>query len=408
MKKFLIGAATAAHQVEGNNIYSDCWAQEQMNYSSFKEPSLACVDHYNRCEEDIRLLAEAGLNAYRFSIEWARIEPREGEFSEEEIGHYRKVLECCRQYDIEPIVTLHHFSSPKWLISRGGWESENTVDYFVRYVKFVIARLGNFMHYVCTINEANMGVLIAAAAKRLKNSLQIGLNTAEFQERTALIERENQTVFGVKNPAVFLSMRSKAGDNVIIKAHQKAREAIKEIVPSLQVGLTLSLHDVQAEEGGETLAEEEWEREFLHYAPFLKEDDFIGVQNYTRTVMGKDGALPGIGKTTQMGYEIYPEALENVVRRVYHALKIPVLVTENGIAADDDSLRCEFIDKAFSGLKNCLADGIPIKGYLHWSLLDNFEWQKGYCMKFGLIGVDRSTKERLPKRSLFHLGKKKI
>ena len=93
---------------------------------------------------------------------------------------------------------------------------------------------------------------------------------------------------------------------------------------------------------------------------------------------------------------------------MYHALKIPVLVTENGIAAADDSLRCEFIDKAFAGVKNCLADGIPIKGYLHWSLLDNFEWQKGYCMKFGLIGVDRSTQERLPKRSLFHLGKKKI
>ena len=129
-RKFLIGAATAAHQVEGNNVNSDCWAMEQMEFTSYNEPSLDAVDHYNRYAEDIRLLVEAGLNAYRFSIEWARVEPEPGVFSEQEIRHYRDVLACCHANGVEPIVTMHHFSSPKWLIQQGGWEAEETIEKF--------------------------------------------------------------------------------------------------------------------------------------------------------------------------------------------------------------------------------------------------------------------------------------
>ena len=131
-KEFLLGASTAAHQVEGNNRYSDLWAQEQMEHSSFAEPSNDAVDHYHRYEEDIALLAGAGLNAYRFSIEWARVEPQEGCFDESELEHYRKVIRCCREHGVEPVVTLHHFSSPKWLIERGGWEAESDASRAVR------------------------------------------------------------------------------------------------------------------------------------------------------------------------------------------------------------------------------------------------------------------------------------
>ena len=151
--KFLLGAATAAHQVEGNNIYSDFWALEQMENSSYKEPSLDAVDHYHRYEEDIRLLKEAGLNAFRFSIEWARIEPVKGKYEEAEIEHYRKILDCCHENGIVPVVTMHHFSSPKWLVSEGGWENEKTVGYFADYCRYVAERLGSRMEYVCTINE---------------------------------------------------------------------------------------------------------------------------------------------------------------------------------------------------------------------------------------------------------------
>ena len=156
-KGFFIGAATAAHQVEGNNTNSDYWAQEQLPHSSFTEPSGIACDHYHRYEEDIKLLADAGLNAYRFSIEWARVEPEEGKFDPEAIEHYRKVIACCKAQGVEPIATLLHFTSPKWLICKGGWEAESTVEDFKKYVTYVMEQLGSELRYVCTINEANMG-----------------------------------------------------------------------------------------------------------------------------------------------------------------------------------------------------------------------------------------------------------
>ena len=165
---FLVGAATAAHQVEGNNIHSDYWAMEHMKYGNFNEPSLDAVDHYNRYEEDIKMVAEAGLNAYRFSIEWARIEPKQGVYDENEIEHYRKVLTCCRENGVEPIVTMMHFTSPKWLIENGGWENEATVEAFKNYCQYVTEQLGDLMHYVCTINEANMGIQVAAISARYR------------------------------------------------------------------------------------------------------------------------------------------------------------------------------------------------------------------------------------------------
>ena len=167
-KGFLIGASTAAHQVEGNNIHSDYWAQEQMPHSSFTEPSGIACDHYNRYEEDIRLMAQAGLNAYRFSVEWARIEPEEGQFDEKEIEHYRKVIRCCRKNGVEPMVTLMHFTSPVWLIKKGGWEAESTIEYFRRYAAYVTEKLGDEIKYICTINEANMGLQLAAISKRFQ------------------------------------------------------------------------------------------------------------------------------------------------------------------------------------------------------------------------------------------------
>lgn len=163
---FLLGAATAAHQVEGNNIHSGFWQLEQMEYGGFTEPSGDAVDHYHRYAEDIAALAVAGLNAYRFSLEWARIEPEEGRFCLEEVRHYRDVLDCCIEHGVTPVVTLHHFFSPAWLIRKGGWESESTVEYFARYADFVAEHLGSRMDYVCTINEANMGIQVAVIAKR--------------------------------------------------------------------------------------------------------------------------------------------------------------------------------------------------------------------------------------------------
>lgn len=423
-KDFLIGAATAAHQVEGGNIHSDYWAQEHMVHTDFLEPSGDAVDHYNRYGEDIRLMADAGLNAYRFSIEWARIEPQEGCFDEAQTDHYRKVIHCCKENGIEPIVTLLHFTSPKWLISKGGWESDETPGYFARYTRYVMEQLGSELHYVCTINEANMGIQVAAIAKRYMQQMmakmqagktgsdktdgtvQMGLNLEKMMANQQAAEKERMEIFGVPKTECFTSPRTAHGDEIVMEAHRAARAVIREVAPHVQVGLTLSLHDIQAQPGGEENAEKEWSEEFTHYLPAIEGDDFLGVQNYTRTRIGAEGSLPTPegAELTQMDYEFYPQALEHVIRRVAKDFKGDLMVTENGIATADDSRRVAFIETALSGVNACIADGIPVKGYMYWSLLDNFEWQKGFSMTFGLIAVDRSTQQRSPKPSLTVLG----
>lgn len=422
-RDFMIGAATAAHQVEGNNTHSDYWAQERLPHTSFAEPSGIACDHYNRYEEDIRLLADAGLNAYRFSVEWARIEPEEGKFDENEIEHYRKVIACCRENGVEPIVTLMHFTSPVWLIRKGGWEAESTVEDFRRYAAYVAEKLGSELKYVCTINEANMGLQLAAIAKRFRlmaeqaakkaksaeGSVQVGMNFEKMMENMKYAAMENAEVFGTPQPQVFVSSRTPEGDALVLRAHRAAKEAIKAIYPEIKVGITLSLHDLQALPGGEKFAEDAWEEEFRHYLPYLQDDDFLGVQNYTRTQYGPQGQLPAPegAELTQMDYEFYPEALEHVIRRVREDFRGDLIVTENGVAVSDDSRRVEFIRRALRGVENCISDGIPVKGYCYWSLMDNFEWQKGFSMTFGLIAVDRATQKRTPKESLAFLGSQK-
>ena len=418
-KGFLLGAATAAHQVEGNNTHSDCWAMEHMTHTSYVEPSLDAVDHYRRYDEDIQLLAEAGLNAYRFSIEWARIEPEEGMFDETEVEHYHSVIRCCKEHGVEPIVTLHHFSSPKWLITKGGWEADTTPGDFARYVRYVMGRLGGELNYVCTINEANMGIQVAAIAKRYMQQMmakaaaaktdgtvQVGMNLEKMMANQEAAAKECVAVFGVPKVEMFTNPRTERGDGIVMEAHKAARAVIRETSPHIKVGLTLSLHDIQALPGGEENALQEWAEEFTHYLPAIADDDFLGVQNYTRSRVDSTGSLPTPegAELTQMDYEFYPEALENVIRKVHEDFPGELIVTENGIATGDDARRMEFIRRALQGVHSCMTDGIPVKGYCYWSLLDNFEWQKGYSMTFGLIAVDRKTQTRFPKESLAYLG----
>ena len=420
-KGFMLGAATAAHQVEGNNIHSDYWVQEQIPHSSFDEPSLDAVDHYNRYEEDIRLLAEAGLNTYRFSIEWARIQPEPDLWLDEEVEHYRKVIRCCKENDVTPMVTMHHFTSPKWLITQGGWENPQVIDKFAAYCKRLAQELGDELEYVCTINEANMRLQLATLIKDMmrrmmgnktgsqaaQSDVQVGINM--MSEIIKLGRVEAAEVFGIEDPTkihTFVSQCTPEGDILVMKAHEAARDAMKKVCPHLKVGLTLSLHDMQPNEGGEQHAAKEWDEEYLHYLPYIKNDDFLGVQCYSRKRFDANGVVQPAANAprTQMGYEDYPIAIANVVRKVAEEFKGTLIVTENGIATDNDERRCEFIKEAVEGIQECIRDGIPVKGYMYWSLLDNFEWQKGYSMTFGLIAVDRTTQARFPKKSLKRLG----
>lgn len=418
--QFFMGASTAAHQVEGNNINSDCWILENIQHSIYKEKSGDGVDHYHRYEEDLDYIKKEGLNAYRFTMEWARIEPEEGGVDEKELKHYTGMLSACEERGIQPLVTLHHFSSPIWVIKKGGWKSDFIVDAFSRYCKKVAEYYGNRLNYICTINEANMGMQIAKmmekyipkaqdeerAAKASSEGPQIGLNTENPMHIMQMAMKESAEAFGRPDINQFLDGRNEEQEKVIMAAHQAAGKAIKEVLPSAKVGLTLSLFDIQVQPGGEKCAERLWYEDFGFYLPYMQGDDFIGVQNYTRKIAGPNGEVPAPADAllSEAGYEFYPQAIGNVVRRVAKEWDKELIVTENGVSTKDDALRQEFVRVAMNGIRECLSEGINLKGYCHWSLLDNFEWQLGYGQQFGLIEVDRSTMERKVKPSLRVLG----
>lgn len=414
MEKFMIGAATAPHQVEGNNTSSDCWVMEQLRHSGYAEPSGDACDHYNRYEEDIKLLAASGCNAYRFGIEWARVEPMEGRFDDDAIDHYRKVILCCEENGITPIVTLHHFSSPSWLISKGGWGEKYAVAAFAWYARKVVSELGDHLPYICTINEANMGFQLQKVAadmmkaNKKEGSVQVGTNTKLDMKAIVLGMFEQGKVFKCSPFAVnnYLKPRSQEQEQLIMEAHRAAVKVIKELSPKTKVGLTLSLFDYQTLKGGKAAADQLWHEDFGWYLPFIENDDFLGVQNYSRKIVDKNGARePARGApVTQMGYEDYPKSIGNVLRRVAKDFKGELIVTENGIATSDDERRCQFIKEAVAAVYGARDAGVPVKGYLHWSLLDNFEWQAGFGKTFGLIAVDRKNQKRYPKQSLYVLG----
>lgn len=379
-EKFLVGAATAAYQVEENNTHSDFWIQENIKHSSYVEKSLDAVDHYHRFWEDIRLLKDAGLNAYRFSIEWGRIEPKEGSYSREETEHYRKVLKFCKENDVIPIVTLHHFSSPAWLIRKGGWTNPRTIEAFAKYARYIMQELGEYIDYVCTINEANMGFQLKkvaadmmAASKKKEGAVQVGVNFDLKQILLGMLEQGKAFHCNPFKINTFLSPRSQKQEEIVMKAHQAAKRAIKEVKPDCRVGLTLSLFDYQPAAAGQEMADKLWQEDFGFYFPYIKNDDFIGVQNYSRKIVTAKGAAEPApsAPVTQMGYEDYPASISHVVRKVAAVFDGDILVTENGIATSDDARRCAFIQEMAEGIRQCVKDGIKIKGYMHWSLLDN-------------------------------------
>jgi beta-glucosidase len=395
---FLWGTATAAHQVEGNNINSDLWLLEHLPNSFFVEPSGDAIDHYHRYEQDIALLAELGFNSYRFSVEWARVEPEQGFFSSAILDHYKRMAESCHAHGLKPVVTMHHFTSPRWLVSQGGWLDPDTPAKFARYCARVTQHFGDSIEAVCTINEVNIPTMVR---------LMWLSNRVEDASQAALAQRMSQA-FGVTPDRLgpFFFAASEQGRDVILAAHAQATAAIKAERGDLPVGLTIAMQDMQAVEGGETTRDrvrQELQDVFLDAA---REDDFVGVQTYSRERFGPEGRLPpeeGV-ELTQMGYEFWPEALEATIRYAIARTKRPVVVTENGIGTGDDAQRIEYYRRALQGVANCLQDGLDVRGYFAWSAFDNFEWMMGYAKTFGLIAVDRETQARTVKPSARWLG----
>ncbi len=375
---FVWGTATAAHQVEGGNWNNDWWAWEHTPDSGVAEPSGDACDQWERWPEDLDMLAGLGFGAYRFSVEWSRVEPEDGEFSLAALDHYRRICAGCRDRGVEPIVTLHHFTTPRWVAHAGGWSESTTADLFARYAERVAGALGDLVDRVCTINEPNWLVT---------NGFYLGTWPPGVRDRDA----------------------AKRATEIVVSAHRKAVDAVRSQSPRTAVGLAVSMSDIQAEPdspGAESRRDQIRRVMEDTWLDATTGDDFLGVQVYTRILVGPDGMLPyeDGARLTLMGYEFYPEALEACLRRAWEVTKIPLLVTENGIGTSDDSERIEYVERALRGVQRCLADGIDVRGYLYWSLLDNFEWSYGYGPTFGLVAVDRATQQRHVKDSARWLG----
>jgi len=370
-KDFLWGAAGAAHQIEGGNTNNDWGEFEHAPGSRCADSSGDACDSYHRWREDVDLVKGLGLGAYRFSLEWSRIEPSEGEFSVAALDHYRRMCAGCHERGIVPVVTFHHFTSPSWLARRGCFEAPHAPERFGRFVERAAAHLGDLIGWACTINEPN-----AIGA--------MGYTVGEYPP-------------GVKDDL----RRHLAVNQAMVRAHRLAVEALRSGPGSYPIGLTLSMAEIVAAEGGEVTrdaAEDVLEDTFLRATAG---DDYVGVQAYTRLRFGPDGLAPidPSVPTTQMGTENWPRAVAHCVRRAAAFTGLPVLITESGLASENDAERIAYIDAALRGVHECIAAGIDVRGYFVWSLLDNFEWNVGYGPKLGLFSVDRTTFERRPKPS---------
>lgn len=376
---FLWGAATAAHQVEGDNHNSDWWRYEHAPGSAARESSGDAVDHFHRYREDFALLAGMGHTAHRLSVEWARIEPAPGEFSRAAIAHYRAVLEALRETGMRSFVTLQHFTLPAWFAENGGWLAPDALDRFDRYCNRVAKELGDLIDFTCTVNEPQMLALH-------------GYLEGYFPP-------------GLTNPTLW-----KRVGRVLLEAHFAAVRAVRaesDSSPGLVVQLPLLAAAREDDGSAAFLAEMRGEVVDLYLDGLTGHPDagdWLGVQYYRKNWV--DPAVrtlfrePPAGTVlTQMGWAVHPDGLRQMLHRASKT-GLPLYVTENGIATEDDAERTDYIESHLRAVAQARAEGADVRGYLHWSAFDNFEWAEGYRPKFGLIAVDRDNDfRRMPKPS---------
>ena len=359
--RFLWGTSTSAYQIEGGGTNTDWWRYERAEGTHCVEACGDACDSWNRYEEDLDLIVGLGLNSFRLSVEWARIEPERGVTDSEALHHYRRVLEACQARSIVPVVTLHHFTLPLWVADLGGFESAEIATLMGNYARVVGDALGDLIGIACTVNEPNIVALMGY-------------------------------LLGAFPPAQRSWERFVKVNEALRACHVAMRDALRETPGDYPIGLPLSMNEYEALPGGEDLVNSirhEMEDEYLRS---VGDDDYLGVQCYTKIIIGPDGlvATPE-GELTEMGYLFWPQSVEYTLRRAASFVDIPIIMTENGIGTDDDEQRVRYLTGALAGLDNVRRDGVDVRGYFQWSLLDNFEWTFGYRPKFGIVAVDRTT-----------------
>ncbi|MDI3317746.1 MAG: glycoside hydrolase family 1 protein [Bacillota bacterium] len=386
---FLWGAATSGHQVEGGNRLSDWWLWEQVpGHVAGGDRSGRAADHYHRFREDIGLLADLGLNAYRFGVEWARVEPFPGEYDRRELDHYAEMVEACRERGVTPMVTLYHFTLPSWLASRGGWLWPGAPRRFAAYVERVVRALSPLgVEWWVTVNEPM--VLVVQ-----------GFLTGVWPPQ-------------LRSPRA--AMRAHAA---LVQAHHLAYETIHALAEGRpKAGVAQNMIDFVPLDAGSPAdrraAALHWRVYNLGFLRRIREQqDFVGLNYYSRSwsrwswrldgLLTPLGSLPG-QRTTQMGWVWAPDGLGRTLEAAA-SFGRPVVVTENGIATLDDRERVRWIRLHLEQVAAALQRGIDVRGYFHWALLDNFEWAEGFRPRFGLIGVDYESQAREVRPSARYYG----
>lgn len=389
---FLWGASTAGHQVEGNNVVSDNWFLENIKPTIYSTPSGDAANSLALWPQDMDLARSMGLNSYRFSIEWARIEPEPGLFSIAMLDHYKRMIDGARERGLKPVVTFNHFTAPRWFSAMGGWTNSEGVQLFARFCDRAARHLAGGISHAITFNEPNILLVLRAII------LPPQVLDAQRAMLAEAARRSGAAKFTAANAANMEDLP--AMQTNLVAAHKAGKAAIKAARGDLPVGLSLSMFDDQAV-GRNSIRDAKRKELYGAWLDTARADDFLGVQNYERNMWSDKGKLPA-PKGAQVNYsgaEVYAPSLAGSVRYAREATGVPIFVTEHGVGTEDDSLRARFIPAALAELQKTIASGVPVIGYSHWSLLDNFEWIFGYRPKFGLHSVDPATFARIPKPS---------
>ena len=408
---FLWGAATSAHQVEGDNVHSDWWAWERAG--RVKEPSGLACDHYRRYVEDFDLAARLGHNAHRFSIEWSRIEPAQGRWDDEALAHYVEVVRALRRRGLEPVVTLHHFTTPQWVAEAGSWTNSKVVDWFGRYTERVVKAMGSDVRYWVTINEPMVYVKMhyvegvgppgrsdrRQVLRVIEHLIRAHAVSYHIIHEAAVAGDISPQVSVAKNMPVFLPCHRwwpldhiAAGwiDRFVNGAFLEALSEGRWSVPGLGTWTI-----PEARSTLDFLGVNFYGRQFIRWGwfPIRFPERGCDFDHHTRQVTER----------TSLGWDVFPDAFAQTLRRGSR-LGLPILVMENGAWMEDDARRWRFIAGNLAAMARVIAQGVPVIGYLYWSLLDNFEWEKGFTPRFGLVEVDYATQERRVRESGLKYG----
>lgn len=386
---FLWGSSTSAHQVEGGNRWNDWWQAEQAG--RLPHASGEACQHFERYAEDFDLARSLGHNAHRLSLEWSRIEPEPGQWNRAAIEHYRSVIQALRDRALEPMVTLHHFTSPAWLAARGGFERRDAVDFFERYVERVARELGDAVTFWIPVNEPTVYTLLGW----IHGEWPPFARWALWRARRVLAN--------------------------LARAHVAAYRVLHTCCPAARVGVAHSaphitpcnprrMRDRVAARIRDHVLNEHFFRRIGARAGRARHLDFIGLNYYTRTLVSSRGLGAGalfgrackqahhrdLGEISQMGWEVHAPGLTRVLER-FATYGVPLYITENGLATEDEELRRRYLGDHLASVAAALQQGIDVRGYFWWSLLDNFEWALGTAPRFGMVEVDYQTQERRPR-----------